>query len=425
MSHLDSDRRRSGQTGPADLDLPGPDSTTEERALAAILTSGLAGLRHPRPGFQEGLEARLIARMSQPAVPSRSWWRHRAPGRDQVRPRWGGLRRMPRRSLLGLAAGAAVALVAASLMSPIGGAPEASASNILDLSAAYAKDPVLAGVNNFHLVARSSGPDRPDGVGGVTVEQWFVAPDRMRTETRYTTLDGKTVVSGMLMSSSGMKRYETAGTEPKLTFGIFVAPIGFKGEMGPPPSGGASPEGAGPRTVASGGQQAIGVAAKPVPPPDGQHDVLYVAVRKPDGTGSVTASEDGKAEVFEIGPGCPEPKRSGDEVIAGRPTFKVERDMSACLPASFPARVPTRTISWVDKSTYLPLKLEGYERNGTLVDRYEVQSIEYDAAISEKVFTDLPAGTTVHDAPTYVQAQPPGGDQPVPVPSAPNAAPRP
>jgi len=247
----------------------------------------------------------------------------------------------------------------------------------------------------------------------------------MRTETRYTTLDGKTVVSGMLMSSSGMKRYETAGTDPKLAFGIFVAPIGFKGEMQPPPPGGASREGKGPGTVASGGSQTVGIAAKPAAPPEGQHDVMYVAVRKPDGTGSVTASEDGRAEVFEIGPGCPEPKRSGDDVIAGRPTFKVERDMSACVPASFSARVPTRTISWVDKSTYLPLKLEGYERNGTLVDRYEVQSIEYDVSLSDKVFTDLPAGTTVHDAPMYVQAQPPSGGQPVPVPSAPNAAPRP
>src|SRR5207248_395261 len=148
--------------------------------------------------------------------------------RPMARRRVDGLARLPRRSLLGLAAGAAVTLLATSLLGPFGGAPEASASDILDLAEARAANPVLAGIKSFHLTATSWGSQRPDGTTDLTTEQWFVAPDKMRTETRARAADGKTVISGLLSTGDTLKQYATAGANGKMAIGVFMAPIGQK-----------------------------------------------------------------------------------------------------------------------------------------------------------------------------------------------------
>jgi hypothetical protein len=41
--------------------------------------------------------------------------------------------------------------------------------------------------------------------------------------------------------------------------------------------------------------------------------------------------------------------------------------------------------------------MEAYDRNGALVDRYEVTAIQFDVDISDKTFTELPTGTSVRE----------------------------
>jgi len=213
----------------------------------------------------------------------------------------------------------------------------------------------------------------------------------------------------MLSTVETMKPYSTAGANAKMTIGVFMAPIGQKpGADGaplpatPPNPGATPPPGAVTRARQPGpGSGEAGVSTGHFDPANGEHDVMFIAVRRPDGEHG--PNDDGKPEhsqphTIRIGPGCPEPKRTGEDVIAGRPTFKVEHDLSSCLPSDAPDKIPARTVSWVDKATYLPLKLEGYEKNGTLIDRYEVTSIEYDVTIPDSIFTNLPAGVTVEDA---------------------------
>ena len=69
--------------------------------------------------------------------------------------------------------------------------------------------------------------------------------------------------------------------------------------------------------------------------------------------------------------------------MAGRRIFVVEDDCSTCLPADAPDEMRGRHVQWIDQTTYLPLKMESYDNQGTLADRYEVTSIEYDVSIPE------------------------------------------
>jgi outer membrane lipoprotein-sorting protein len=407
MTIHDHHRQPARLASPFDGGLLHDGVSAEDQQFATLLATGLGGLREARPDFRDGLERRLLSGHSQPAAPAVVWWRRGPLNRPQTRRRAEGLARLPRRSLIALAAGAAGALLAASLLGPIGGAPEASASEILDLSEARAANPVLAGIKSFHLTATSWGAERPGVAGNVTTEQWFVAPDKMRTETRAKDADGKSIVSGLLSSGSTLKQYATAGANGKTPIGLFMAPIGQKpgGDSAalpaPPPGTGATPP-AGAVTRASkpgagSGEAGVAVNTGQPGPANGERDVMYIAVREPVPNGD-GKPKDGETHTIRIGPGCPEPKRTGEEVIAGRQTFKIEHDMSTCLPSDAPAKIPARTVSWVDKATYLPLKLEGYDKTGALVDRYEVSAIEYDITIPDSVFSNLPEGVTVEDA---------------------------
>src|SRR4051812_12179280 len=152
---------------------------------------------------------------------------------------------MPRRSMLGLAAAAALALTAASLSLPLIGTPEVSAREILEKVQANSENPVLAGVRSFHLTAKmwhSGGPkglapgaqtDAHPGPRELTTEQWFVAPDRMRTETRTQDANGKPVLSGFIMNGTDAKQYSTTGAADVLMVSFFAAPVGAKPGMGP------------------------------------------------------------------------------------------------------------------------------------------------------------------------------------------------
>jgi hypothetical protein len=195
----------------------------------------------------------------------------------------------------------------------------------------------------------------------------------------------------MMMNGSQMKQYSTDGTTDVFMFGVFAAPIGAKpgsGEVREIHAVGSQPPDG---TPVSGGFTA---GAPVTAAPDGEaSDKPFVAhfVRAAkNGNGK----EDVEENVIVFGDQCPEPKRTGEATVAGRAVLVIENDFSTCLPANAPVKLPARHIRWVDKTTYLPLKMEAYDKSGKLVDRYEVTSIEYDVLIADKTFTELPSGTT-------------------------------
>lgn len=381
----------------------GPDAAahSNEEQIERALARGLGRLREARPGFQDALEARLMARLSEPA---RHWWRRNSVS-DRPRRSAPGILRMPRRKVLGLAAASAVALAAASLALPLVGTPEVSAREILEKAQASYENPVMAGVKSFHLTAKmwtSGGPKgaslngNSGGPRDLTTEQWFVAPDKMRSETRSQDSSGKPVVSGMVMSGGEAKQYSTDGANDVFTIGMFAAPVGAKGAAFTVDER---------REVRNGTPQAAGapasVAATPVAVSSGGVPVerrggtsYVIAYETKDGSGK-DGERSGDRQVIRIGEGCPEPKRTGEGIVAGRSVFVIENDLRGCLPANAPDKIPARHVNWVDQKTFLPLKMEAYDRNGVLVDRYEATSIAYDVDIPQSTFTDLPAGTSV------------------------------
>jgi hypothetical protein len=371
--------------------------TPEDTRIAEALADGLGRLRVARPGFQARLEARLLAQLAEPPRP---WWRRFAPIRRPAARRATpvGVTRFSRRSMLGVAAATAVALTAAGLSLPLVGTPEVSAGEILDKAQANAENPVLAGVKSFHLTANiwtAGGPKgAQDAPHDLVTEQWFVAPDRMRSESRAKDANGKTVVSGMLMSGTTGKQYATDGANDVFMVSVFAAPIG-------PKMAGEIKQGQGPaQPAASGGPTTAtaGVRVEQSDQPGGEKPSVAFVVRNPDGDGKPAgaASSEGKDVVY-LGENCPEPTRTGEGTVAGRPVFVIQNDFSSCAPADAPDKLRGRHVRWVDQKTYLPLKMEMYDSKGALVDRYEVTSIEYDVAIPDKTFTDLPPGTSVRD----------------------------
>jgi hypothetical protein len=385
----------------------GATPTADER-IAEALAAGLGGLRTARPGFQEQLERQLLARLAEPPRP---WWRRFGSSRRQVRRSAPGIARLPRRSLLGLAAATALALTAASLSLPLVGTSEVSAREILEKAQASSENPVLAGVKSFHLTAKMWHAGDPKGLASgaqadthpgpreLTTEQWFVAPDRMRTETRTQDANGKPVLSGFIMNGGDAKQYSTTGAADVFMISFFAAPVGAKPGLGPQTAAiGSGPPPGTPGTSATGAAGSVHVDRREVT--DGKDSTVVFAVRK----GEAKPGEEPHEVVF-TSENCPEPRRTGEGTVAGRAVFVVENDFSTCMPANAPDEIRGKHVRWVDQKTYLPLKMESYDNKGALMDRYEVTSIEYDLSIPEKTFTEIPDGTSVRE-PMMVPALP-------------------
>lgn len=383
-----------------------------EQALAATL----GGLRQARPSFQDALQARLVSRL---AAPPAQWWRRAL---DTLQPAPGRVR-MSRRTMFGAAAAGALSLFAISLAAPLGGQPpEVSAREILEKVQAASNNPLLAGVKSFHLTATSTSTRRNGNVAAVTTEQWFVEPNKMRTETRTKQSDGSTALSGFVHDGSKVRQYSSGNGREAAVVGVVGAPVGAPFGKEPLPD---HPAGSPP--LSPGGAQPFDPSAKPagpvvMRPPDGKPagevpgkpepaDILVIGrdrAAPPD-----RQSDGGRVVIART---CPEPQRRGEATVAGRPVFVVEADMSQCAPEGAPDELLGRHVRWVDQKTFLPLKMEMYDRSGTLVDRYEVTSIEYDVSIPDSIFTQLPAGTT----PREITLPPlPDGSRPSVLPAGP------
>lgn len=368
------DQSRTG--APAD---PPHDADRDLATATEYLADSLGRLRQARPAFRAGLEARLVARLPEATRP---WWRRSffsAPRRA------GSATVARRRALVGLAAAVAAGLSLGSVAFPLAQPPEVSANEILVKAQALAENPFLTGAKSFHLTAKSTGglgPRRSSAI--VTTEQWFVAPDRMRMESRSQGTDGKTVISGTVSTGAGFTAYGTPGSDTIDVVGVMPLPGARLPD--PPKSAGDKEQGAGVMLVRA---KLDGPAAGP--PSDAGH----IKIRALD---------------------CPPPTREGQATIAGRPVHIIVVDRSSCLPPKAPAELRGRQVTWADQETYLPLKMEHYGQDGTLVHRYEVTTIQYDVTIPDSIFTEIPPpGTTLLQMPAF-PAGPGVGPAPAPAP---------
>ena len=343
----------------------------------ALLSERLGRLREARPAYQAELEARLVAELPGARRP---WWRRpfAMSGRRNGRATLG----TRRKALLGMAAAAVGILAAASMSLPMGRPPEVSAAEILEKAQSLAENPFLAEVKSFHLTAKSTGKLRPGGDSSArTVEQWFAAPDRMRMETRFQAPDGSAVVNGVVDDGTRHRFYSTPGAEQYGMVGFLVMPAPARRVEGEPGRGAAKVDA----------------------------DVVWVSKAPgPDGAIKPSAPPEKKEMVASMR--CPEPKRKGEGSVAGRAVYIVEADMSACTVLTGADKLDDkdgdlpglggRHTAWIDKETFLPLKMEDYAKDGKLVHSYEVSAVEYDVSVPDAVFVDIPPkGTVINEGP--------------------------
>ena len=295
-----------------------PAATTDERehrdlaATTQLLHDRLGELRRPRPGFQSDLEARLVARLPEA---SRPWWRRTlAPAAfrpDPARRNGRAGRITRRRALAGLAAGLAGVALAGGLALPLARPTEASAAEIIEKSQEFAADPLLSGIKSFHLKAKTTGrPFQPGKAVTSTTEQWFVAPDKMRMESR-TEVDGKTAVSGSAHVGGELIAYTTPGADQHDRVGVM--PIAFPAtRVDGPPVEGAQVKVSVFRKKGDGGSPSDGASVGVIirrPGPDGSRtdeDVRVIRRAGPDGA----PPAEGASDVIVVD-NCPPPTRKG------------------------------------------------------------------------------------------------------------------
>lgn len=117
--------------------------------------------------------------------------------------------------------------------------------------------------------------------------------------------------------------------------------------------------------------------------------------------------------------GCGTAERQGDATVAGRPAYVVAVTFGACAGAKPGALGPgSRTVTAVDRETFLLLRNETADPAGRLVSRYEVTSIEYNVSIPDSVFTYTPPPGAIVDRVNADEPKPGAPAKPTPTPAA-------
>jgi outer membrane lipoprotein-sorting protein len=272
----------------------------------------------------------------------------------QVRARLHQRRRASIAGRVALAASAAlVAIVALSLLPSRFGAEAVSAESILDRAVASAG--AATTVRTYHLVMTRQGPSE-----NATSEVWFGGPDRQRTVERVTGSDGSVTRTQDVIFNGPETWIVTSGAGQMRA--IHTIGTTWTRPADDPASGG---------TLA---------------------DVLNRYTQKQ----CVSAHLD-----------------SEDSVVAGQATYllQVQPRPEGCValvsgspqPGGGPTRVSGQVTSgrveadrkprarlWVDKQTFLPLKMELHDASGQLLERSEVTSVDYNVALPDGVFSYSP-----------------------------------
>ncbi|MFN8525339.1 MAG: hypothetical protein U0821_19760 [Chloroflexota bacterium] len=324
------------------------------------------------------------------------------------RPARGRTRVSRRRALISLAAGVTATVAVGGAISLLG-EPSVSAEELMERATAVANNPQLASAQSFHILASMHHPGDGGRVRDALVEQWFSAPRRFRTETRTVDSTGRVVTSGELWDGGAVTRYRTVGATESTFFLISTAPIASlrTGQIsaprgrgdGPDADATMSPSRAVPPGIASPGP--IGVTSRneetrsTVGTPESRYEAVWVRKVEREGEGALHVASD-QADVTIRLDACKTTRRPNKELVAGRATYVVERDLSGCVPPDLKLPLGVRSQTWIDVETSMPLKILHYGRDGAVSEAYEVTLFELQIAIPDTLFESVPpAGTEV------------------------------
>lgn len=265
--------------------------------------------------------------------------------------RWAGL----------VAAGVVVIVVIAlGLVAPVS-APEAvSAEMILD-RAELAGSTATSAVSTYHLLMTRSGRD----AGSTRSEVWFAGPDRQRTIQQMLAANGA-VLGRQDVVFNGPETW-IEDTQNDTTRVIHTIGTTWTRPAESPSSEGNLSEllkSFGDKTCMSVSREQTDSSVA------GQPTYVVVATPRMPACGGAR-------------PGLVEPSPGPRIRVNGQP---VGSEVSA----------PAHLTIWVDKRSFLPLRMEARDSRGMIVDRSEVTSVEYSLSIPAATFAYTPpAGVTV------------------------------
>ncbi len=393
-------------------DAPNATEDPEHDALMATaqrLATTMQPLNAPPPGVRERLETRLVAQLSAAA---RARWQpslHLRPLR-----RW--------QPIVGLATAAALvlAIVGAAFIWN-GSSQSVSAQAILDRAQETAgMDAAPSGITSYHLTATESTVKLPGGT--ITQETWYTGSDRQRTDTQIKD------ASGAVVSRNGTISNGTEGwnfiTENGQTRVIHTTGTQWSKPSDTDPTQGGSVA----DLIARYNQheKACQTATQ-----QGQATVTgrstYVIVLTPkqgscaegkatgaaNGTGNQSQAATAKSEKATAAAKGTLDQSKEATVRADKTTAVANGTADQSKEATAKAGQHTNDQNtskdpkqvgwelgqmtvWVDTQTFLPLKTETKATDSTVLDQYEVTSIEYNAPIPDSIFAYTPpAGAQV------------------------------
>jgi outer membrane lipoprotein-sorting protein len=270
--------------------------------------------------------------------------------------------RQVRRPLLGLSATAAalIAIVAVGV-SPFWNAPEAvNAETILD-RAETAASTGASSVSTYHLLMTRTTPD----ASTVKSEVWFGGPDRQRTIEQVFSAGGAAVSRQDVVFNGPEAWIETRDN------GIT-------------------------RVVHTFGTTWTRPAESPSNQPDLSEllrtfgDKACMAARLEQTLASVAGKETYVIVARPATYGCRPSPSTGAVEASPEPSDGQSRIRVNGQPAGGLLTQPTELTVWVDRQSFLPLKMEVRDGRGKVVDRFEVTRVEYNVSVPDSMFAYAP-----------------------------------
>lgn len=233
-----------------------------------------------------------------------------------------------------------------------------SAQQMLDNAQAVTVNPAATGLTSYHLIATGKGQIAANDPQFATLraEEWYAGNDHKRSEDTVTDAGGTLVeAEGTIINGTQWWQYSTRN-----------------------------------------GQMDVSTRTRRLEPQGSGADLLSGA---PLGANSLA---DLLAQIGKKG--CETVRQQGEATIAQRATYVIDSTpiAGACRAENRQPNTSGKTVAWVDKQTFLPLKVEQYRADGTLQFSFEATTVEYNVNIPASTFTYTPppGATVTNDLPT-------------------------
>jgi outer membrane lipoprotein-sorting protein len=318
-----------------------------------------------------------------PAIRSRLESRRAPAGPSREGQSW--TRESARRGLwVGVAAVVVFVLVAGAIFQPWSRPESASAEAILDHALSSSNGP--ATVHTYHLVMTRQVPGK--GNATVNTEIWYGGPDRQRRDERTSDPSGATNVLQQNITS-GPQMWLAITSQGKTQVVHTTGTVWYSLEENPSQQHSLTDLMAqySDKACMTATLQGDGSVA-------GQATYVILLSPKPGGCGPVPSIGSAK-QIMKAGANGKGVPDGTTGAAAGAEAQADAKAAQAKKQAIQSGQEPHMRV-WVDKVSFLPLKTEMRDANGTLMDRSEVTSVEYNVAIPDAVFTyTAPAGAEI------------------------------